>query len=194
MVEKERIKQENQLITGEKVYLRMARESDVEEYYAYLNDLECNKFTGSLSMTFTREITENWLKKIIEVHEDRIDLLVCVNESDEFIGEVVLLDIDKVTRAAGIRIGLISSRCEKGYGSEAMQLMLNYAFTKLNLHRVELEVYAFNIRAIHVYEKLGFVREGVKRDFLFQEGTYHDMVMMSMLEDEYRKKYGKKLI
>ncbi|MNP53465.1 Spermidine N(1)-acetyltransferase [compost metagenome] len=67
--------------------------------------------------------------------------------------------------------------------------MLWHAFEKLNLHRVELGVFAFNKRAIHVYEKLGFNREGVQRDLLFLNQEYHDSILMSMLEHEYREMY-----
>ena len=55
------------------------------------------------------------------------------------------------------------------------------------MHRIELGVYAFNPRAIHVYEKLGFKREGTLRDSICWDGTFHDMIVMSILEEEYRQ-------
>ena len=65
--------------------------------------------------------------------------------------------------------------------------MLQYGFDQLKLHRIELEVYEFNPRAIHVYEKLGFVREGIKRQVLLWEGQYHDAILMSVLAHEYQR-------
>jgi RimJ/RimL family protein N-acetyltransferase len=75
----------------------------------------------------------------------------------------------------------------KGAGTEAARLMLEYGFNVLELHRIDLEVFTFNPRAIHVYEKLGFKREGVRREVLLLEGTYHDSIVMGLLRYEYVK-------
>jgi RimJ/RimL family protein N-acetyltransferase len=74
----------------------------------------------------------------------------------------------------------------EGYGSEAMRLTLNYAFNELNLHRVGLDVLDYNARALHVYEKLGFVHEGAKRQFGRRDGRRYDLVLMGMLRDEWK--------
>lgn len=73
----------------------------------------------------------------------------------------------------------------KGYGTQATQMILAYGFEQLDLHQIDLEVYDFNPRAARVYENVGFMREGVKRDALLWDGTYHDAVVMSMLKPEY---------
>jgi RimJ/RimL family protein N-acetyltransferase len=65
--------------------------------------------------------------------------------------------------------------------------MLDYGFGIANLHRIELDVFAFNERAIRTYEKLGFQREGVKRDMLYYNHQYHDAILMSILEHEFRE-------
>ncbi|TPG89123.1 N-acetyltransferase [Brevibacillus laterosporus] len=69
-----------------------------------------------------------------------------------------------------------------------MDILLDYGFGILQLHRIELNVYSCNARAKHVYEKLGFVQEGIQRDFLFSDHEYHDSIMMSILAKEYREK------
>ncbi len=69
----------------------------------------------------------------------------------------------------------------KAYGTEAARLAVDYGLHTLNLHRIELEVYDFNPRARHVYEKIGFVVEGVRRDALLWDGEYHDAILMSIL-------------
>jgi RimJ/RimL family protein N-acetyltransferase len=86
---------------------------------------------------------------------------------------------------------LIITSFGKGYGSEAMRLMLDYGFGILNLHRIELDVFAFNERAIRAYEKLGFQKEGIKRDCLFYEYEYHDAIIMSILADEFKQIHRK---
>ncbi len=73
----------------------------------------------------------------------------------------------------------------KGYGGEALRLLLDYAFGELNLHRVQLTVFAYNERAIALYEKLGFVREGVYREFLLRDGVRYDMYLYGLLRREW---------
>jgi RimJ/RimL family protein N-acetyltransferase len=74
----------------------------------------------------------------------------------------------------------------RGLGTEATRLIVGYGFDQLGLHRIELEVYAFNPRARRAYEKVGFVAEGVLRDALWWDGEWVDAVVMSMLETDPR--------
>lgn len=73
----------------------------------------------------------------------------------------------------------------KGYGSDGMRLLVNYAFRELGVYRVGLGVFGYNTRAIHVYEKLGFVYEGAQREALYREGKRHDLLSMSILRPEW---------
>jgi len=73
---------------------------------------------------------------------------------------------------------------EKGFGTDAMRTLCRVGFREMNLHRIELWVQAENARARHVYAKLGFREEGVRREAVFKGGRYHDMVLMSVLEGE----------
>lgn len=78
----------------------------------------------------------------------------------------------------------------KGVGTAALSLLLDFAFNELNLHRVSLKVLSFNERAIRLYEKLGFVREGAVRQDFYRAGAWHDIILMGMLKDEYQAKAG----
>jgi len=78
----------------------------------------------------------------------------------------------------------------KGVGTEATRLVVKFAFESLQLHRLELEVYDYNPRAKHVYEKVGFVQEGVKRDAAFLYDAYRNVIIMSMLETDYHNSLG----
>lgn len=73
----------------------------------------------------------------------------------------------------------------KGYGTDAMRILLRYAFTELNLHRVSLDVFEYNPRAIRSYEKAGFRREGCERGFLNREGRRWDLIHMGILRSEW---------
>ncbi|WP_239613698.1 GNAT family N-acetyltransferase [Cohnella mopanensis] len=174
------------LIEGDAIDLRYVRESDLERYYTFIQDAENTRLTGT-QKEFTREEIAAWIRKIGVINEDRVDLMIVIKETDELIGEVVLNDIDSINRSANIRIGIQGTEHRgKGYGTEAMKLMLRYGFETLMLHRIELGVYAFNPRAIHVYEKIGFQREGIQRDVLYWDGEFHDSIAMAMLEEEFR--------
>lgn len=105
---------------------------------------------------------------------------------EEIIG---LLEFDGVmwphgTSYISIGIGQAENR-GKGYGREAMQLGLDYAFNELNLHRVSLVVFSYNQSAIKLYESLGFVREGVYREALHRDGRRHDMYLYGILRREW---------
>jgi RimJ/RimL family protein N-acetyltransferase len=64
---------------------------------------------------------------------------------------------------------------------------LDFAFNHMNLHRVYLQVYDFNVRGIRSYEKCGFKKEGALRDARFSRGKYHDTIIMGILKEEYEK-------
>jgi RimJ/RimL family protein N-acetyltransferase len=73
----------------------------------------------------------------------------------------------------------------KGYGQEAMNILLRYAFTELNLHRISLTVFEYNQRAIRMYEKIGFKIEGINREYHYREGRHWNLVSMGILRDEW---------
>jgi len=83
-----------------------------------------------------------------------------------------------------IRIGVEYYR-NKGYGTSAIKLLLQFGFLDLNLKRIYLNVFSNNLAAIKSYEKVGFIKEGLKRKAVFIEGKYLDVLMMSILDSEY---------
>lgn len=171
-------------LEGPRLYLRPLEAADLNLYVALLQDSEGLRLTGT-QRTFTRDDAARWLSSLAG-RDDRVDLAIILRDTGELIGEVVLNDIDQGNRMANLRIGLRTAYTNRGYGSEALRLMILYAFEEVRLHRLELGVYAFNPRAIHVYQRLGFRLEGRRRDVLYMDGVYHDSIDMSILEDEYR--------
>jgi len=177
-------------IEGNAIKLRLVKESDLEAYYTFLQDSEMNRLTGS-QQEFTLDEIAVWIRKISITNKDRVDLMIVLKDSEELLGEVVLNELDTINRSANIRIGIQGTQHRgKGYGTEAMIHMLRHGFETLKLHRIHLGVYAFNPRAVHVYEKIGFQREGIQRDALYQDGEFHDMITMAILEDEFRSLHG----
>lgn len=175
------------ILCADAILLRPICVEDAQLMFDSQVDAEINRLTGTYEH-FTLEQARAYCERVAEA-DDRVDYAI-VSKSDEDLvfGEVVLNDISWHNRCANFRIALYYERyLGKGYGTQATQLILQYGFESLDLHRIELEVYAFNPRAAHVYEKVGFLREGVRRDALLWEGVYCDAILMAMLKADYEK-------
>lgn len=173
-------------LTGELVLLRPVGSADVPGLIEMLQDPESMRLTGSHA-TFDAGIAENWYATRAD-HDDRLDLAVVERASGEYVGEVVVNELDTDNRSCGFRICLIGPRAfGRGYGSEATRLILEHAFETVGVNRVELEVYAFNPRARRVYEKVGFVHEGTRRQALLWDGEWVDAHVMAMLADDWER-------
>ena len=107
-------------------------------------------------------------------------------DQDQLIGFVVLFNLKWSNQTAEMAIGIGEpSHWGHGYGSDALRLILNYAFNELNLYRVGLTVLEYNTRAIQAYERAGFVREGVQRQAVCRENRRYDLIAYGILRDEW---------
>ncbi|GAB2776443.1 GNAT family protein [Amycolatopsis magusensis] len=171
-------------LAGDLVTLRPLGESHLDGVWGVLHDPETMRLTGTHA-EFTRDQVRGYLAGRAGVH-DRADYAVVRNTDGGYLGEVVLMDLDEDNRSMNFRIALGGHAFGQGYGTEATRLIVAFGLDTVGLHRIGLEVYDFNPRARRVYEKCGFVREGVLRDALFWEGEWHDAVQMSILESDPR--------
>lgn len=173
-------------IKGKRIMLRAFRSEDAAPLWDSMDNKEFNKLTGSHG-EFTREMIDDYVARQIAADDDsRASFIITLPDDSKALGEVVINEIDHDNHSANIRIAMFhEGAVGKGYGTEAMKLMVNYGFTQLDLHRISLGVYVFNPRAIRAYEKVGFKREGVLRDDLFWDGQYVDSIVMSILAHEW---------
>lgn len=171
-------------LTGEGVILRPVTAEDTAGLLDMLADRESRRLTGTHA-EFDEETARHWYATRGE-QDDRLDLAIVESASGEYAGEVVLNDLDRDSRSIGFRIGMRPDFTDRGLGSEAIGLVVDYALDVLGLHRIALEVYAFNPRARHVYERAGFVAEGTKRDALLWDGEWVDAVEMAVLSTDPR--------
>jgi RimJ/RimL family protein N-acetyltransferase len=102
------------------------------------------------------------------------------------IGGCGLMDVEPWSRRASLGIWIGKPYWKLGYGTDATRTICRFGFRQMNLHRIELNVFAWNARAIRAYEKVGFVLEGTRREDAFAGGTHVDALLMGVLEDELR--------
>lgn len=172
-------------LSGERVYLRAFEAEDLQYIQRWYNDRQLRGECG-IERPYSRYAAEQWLNRMNQ-DESRVWFVVCLTENDQVIGEAGLLRMFPAWRQTDATMIIGEKDAQgKGYGSEALRLLLDYAFGYMNFHRVSIGVVGFNDRALHFWEKAGFRREGVFRDGYYWNHCYYDFVMMSILESEYR--------
>lgn len=167
--------------------LRLAEMEDAQPYYQdnfCPLDEEVVRFTGCKPI-FSSEEVISFFQSCVD-DPDRYDFLV-LNPEGRIVGEGVLNEIDWNLRKANFRIALFSKEVRnRGLGTWVTKCLRDFAFRKLQLHRLELEVYSFNPRGRRVYEKAGFHREGVLCDAIKDGDGYADVILMAMLEKDWQ--------
>ncbi|MHA1866354.1 MAG: GNAT family N-acetyltransferase [Candidatus Heimdallarchaeaceae archaeon] len=176
---------------GEKVLLRPVEKSDLKDIMKHWNTYETRQYLGHpIPHSSTQE--EEWIQSIYRDANRRSSFTFAIveKEKNEFLGSVSLMNVDWINRTCVFGIAIHNpANHNKGYGSDATRCILKFGFLILNLNRIELEVFEFNQRAVHVYEKLGFKHIGRRRKARFYEGKYYDIILMDILIDEYLELY-----
>jgi RimJ/RimL family protein N-acetyltransferase len=181
------------MIIGERVRFRGVEREDIPTFVKWLNDPEVLK--GILIHHPVSQATEgNWFEEMLKHPADEHVMGIEVPDTPveggeehwKLIGTLAFDNIDWRNRCAefGIMIG-DKSYWNQGYGTEAVHLLVKHGFNTLNLNRIYLHVFNNNPRAIRAYEKAGFVHEGRLRQAEFKDGKYIDILVMSMLKDEF---------
>lgn len=176
-------------LEGPLVRLRPIQGQDAEVIHRLIQDPDIAILTGSVhsstpqpspwSVESLRSIYEQW-----STSDDRLVLAVIDRRTETMVGEVVLNDWHEANRSCGFRTLIGPDGRGKGLGTEATRMIIRYGLQSLGLHRISLEVYDFNPRARHVYEKAGFTHEGTGRDALRFEDRWIDVHYMSILESD----------
>lgn len=177
-------------LEGEKVYLSPSSMEDAEVYIRWMNDFNVTDYTGRSHVVQNWESEKAWLEK--ELNQNTYFMAIVSRETEEVIGNISLNNTDLINRTAtlGIMIGEAENR-SKGYGTEAIKLLLDFAFNYLNLNSVYLTYLDCNERARKCYEKVGFKEIGKRRNCRFLNGKYHDIVCMDILASEFEGDYIK---
>ncbi|TFG17923.1 MAG: N-acetyltransferase [Promethearchaeota archaeon] len=172
------------MLKGKDVILAPLKREYIDKFLEWLNDPEVTQHLMRFR-PLTREMEEDWFDSLKD-REGDIIFAILINQN-QLIGNCSIMNIlwnDRVG-TCGIFIGDKKEQ-GKGYGTEAMKLLLEYGFNTLNLNRIDLKVNDFNSRAIRCYQKIGFIEEGRMRQSCFRNGEYHDQLIMSILHSEWK--------
>jgi ribosomal-protein-alanine N-acetyltransferase len=172
---------------GTSIYLREVRESDVNEnYYYWLNDPEINQFLETRYFPRSLENIRGFVKNM-DGNSNEIFLAICDTTKDKHIGNIKLGPINWIHRYADISL-LVGDKAYwgKGIATEAIRLVTEFAFYKLNLHKVKAGCYAQNIGSRKAFEKVGFVLEGELKKQWLLNGEFQDQLYLGLCVEDYK--------
>jgi [ribosomal protein S5]-alanine N-acetyltransferase len=175
----------NPRVRGERVYLRALEPDDVEHVHRWYEHADTARLMGEMprSLAHRRADAEGDVGK---AGRDWFSFAICLLTDDRPIGRADVFEIDRINGSAGfgIAIGEHDQR-GAGLGTDAVNALTDFCFGQLRLERLWLITDSVNARAQHVYEKAGFVREGVLRRAFYQDGVFQDDIRMAMLRSEW---------
>ena len=173
-------------LIGRKCYLSPMDINDSEKYTEWLNDLDVISNLSIYNSMINTDIEKSFLEKLSKEH----NYSIIDTKTNYLIGSCGFIELDHLNQVgeAGIFIG-DKKYWNKGYGTEAFQLLLDYGFKALNLHNVVLKVYSFNERAIKSYKNIGFKIIGKRRESLKRGNKLYDIIYMDLLYNEFYEIY-----
>ena len=178
-------------LIGDNIYLSPMSVDDVEEYAEMVNDIKVSVGLGYLSYTNIIDF-ESEKEFLISVKKEKM-FAVRLLENDELLGNIGFNSLDIINRngALGVLIGNPRHQ-RKGYGAEALKLILDYGFSFLNLRNISLSVFEYNEPAYNLYKKVGFKEAGRLRKAVEIMGKTYDVIIMDMLKEEFQSVYIKR--
>ena len=181
------------MIEGTRLRLRSFELTDVDEILKHWNKMEIRNLVGIADIgPLSRHDEEEWIRNTWKQRQEKKAFIFAIETKTDnnLIGGTSLFNINWTNRSTEAGIAIFNSEnWGKGYGQEAMNLTLSFAFRNLNLNRVELDTFAFNTRAQQCYLKIGFTEVGRRRKARFIDGEYHDDIIMDILKDEWLSEY-----
>jgi diamine N-acetyltransferase len=170
-------------LKGKQVYLRALEPEDLELIYIIENDesvWEVSQTQTPYSRFLIKQYLENCHKDIYEVKQLR---LMIVTNSEEPVGFVDLFDFDPKNDKVGLGVLVLDHARGKKYGQEALKLLIEYAFKNLYVHQIYANVLEDNLGSIKLFEKLNFVKSGVKKDWVLEGSQYKNEYLFQLIKD-----------
>lgn len=178
-------------LIGDNIYFSPISLDDIEEYTEMINDIKVSVGLGSVSYTNITDF-ESEKEFLTSIKKGKM-FAVRLLENDELLGNIGFNSLDMVNRngALGVLIGNPKYQ-RKGYGTEALKLILDYGFSFLNLRNISLNVFEYNKPAYNLYKKIGFKEVGRLRKAVEIMGKTYDIIIMDMLKEEFQSVYIKR--
>lgn len=172
-------------LSNSNIILSHFKSEDKERLIQFFADeLLMRHFDALPARSKSEDELETWLKNS---SDSTVRFAIRLQKTNELIGFIELDGILWTHRSSWVSIFIgDENQRGNGYGKEAMNLMIQFAFNELNLHRIQLTVFAYNDVAIKLYETLGFKKEGSYREFIERDGQRYDMLLYGLLREEWR--------
>ncbi len=169
-------------LEGRSIYFKPLSLSDVQEIHGYASDENVSRFIG-WNLMHTLNETHEYIEKMIRRESEGTHLYasVALRTTGTIIGTAMIFNFDREANHAEIGYVFHSDYWGKGYGTETIALMSDFAFESLNLHKLHACVVDANIGSVKVLEKNGFKLEGRLKDYYFIDGTYYDGLFFGKL-------------
>lgn len=175
-------------LLGKRIMLREYKREDFQSIRKWVNDPEVVDNLSDIFLSpHTIEMTEAFLNSVLKGEQEKTYHFVIADmKTEDYIGQIDLIHVDWKNRIAelGIVIGKRENR-GKGFGSEALGLLQEFVFNRLNMNRLQLMVHSYNTGAYRCYLKSGFKEEGRMRESIYINGKYFDKIILSMLKSEF---------
>lgn len=177
-------------IEGEKVYLSPLELSSLVKITKWVNDKDSACFIGNYFCNISEELEKEVINKKC-LDSSNYKFQIHLKDNDEFIGVCDLHNVSFKDQYAeiGYNIGEISFR-NKGYGSEALNLLCDYAFNILNIRNIVMTIYDFNIASIKCAIKNNFKKVGIVKERYYCMGKYNDMIYYQLTKEEFYSKFN----
>ncbi len=174
-------------LEGPKVCLRPYIEEDVKQWYGWFNDELVTYWMDKRRFPNTHKKQSEYLENISKSAND-LQLAIVAKNKEKLIGTVGLHDIDYINRAADISVIIGEKQyLGKGIGKEAVSLLIDHAFTTLNLNKITAGAIEANKASCGLFKSLGFKKEGLLRGQIYLHGDYRNVVKFGLLSKEYKK-------
>jgi ribosomal-protein-alanine N-acetyltransferase len=187
---------QNSFLIGDRIYLRQVVREDAENYYHWLNDQDTTKYMQHGIRSTSIEDCRNYIALMQEkgglhlaiIRKEYLDDGIFLS-MEEHIGNIALLNIHPTFRSAEISIIIGNKQCRgNGYGTEAIKLLVDHAFIRMNLNRLQAGMVTGNVSSQGAFMSAGFVLDGILRQAYYCDGEYQDVAITSLLKEDWRKK------
>lgn len=174
-----------QTLTGKHIHLRALEPEDLN----FLFQIENNEAFWEVShtqMPFSKFVLKQYLENAhLDIYEAKqLRLIIEEKTTKEQIGMIDLFDFNPQHKRAGIGILIQPKKQQKGFASEALQLLINYSFTYLNIHQLYANITIENIKSLHLFKKHHFCEIGIKKDWISSNGIYKDEILLQLINEK----------